>query len=201
MVNESSKWNWTTKIAIPVLAVALSVVTSWTTTSYTINSVLRDRTEQGRIIFENIGYRYFYSIFNLLDIEGRPRSKENDHEYITDYAAHLEILEDIQQDIQSLRTNPMYWEKEHSVFPFVQNDIIKEVIKDKRLGGYSNTMLHMCNLYIYSDWEDSAGDDLERDLVTFARKICCEVEFPLKVVPNCVEDPPKSKSQIGKKNS
>lgn len=199
MVNESPRWNWAAKIAIPVLAVALSMITSWTVTLYTTNSILRDRTEQGRIIFESIGYRYFYSLYDVILLFRRPKLKEDDHEYVTDHAAHLAVLEDIQQDIQWLRTNPMYWEDEHSVFPFIQNHLIKEVIKDERLG-YSYTTLHMCNLYMNSDWEKSADNQLERAVVAAARQICCEVEFPLDIVPDCVESPPPSKSQIGMKD-
>ena len=92
----------------------------------------------------------------------------------------------------------MYWGNEHSVFPFVQNDLIKEVIKDKRLV-YSNTTLHMCNLYMDSDWEQSTDNKLEKALVTFAEQICCNSGFPLDIVPDCVEE--TSKPQVGMRNS
>lgn len=183
MANESARWKWTTKIVIPVLAIVLSFVTSWLTTSYIIESALQDRTEQGRAVFANIGYRFFSAVIELSDPSTLRFSKEE-----ADIALYVAVLEDIQRDIRWLRTNPVYRDMgKYAVFPFAQNAITREVADKAQFNPNTEEdhgidirlLYHMCNLYTESYWSNMDSEEnvdgataTMKDVITFAERLC-----------------------------
>lgn len=186
MANESSRWDWTTKIGIPMLAIVLSFVTSWSTTSYTVESALQDRTEQGKIVYANIGYRYFSAVIELFDREAWEFRKGE-----ADVAFYVAVLEDMQRDIRWLRTNPAYGDiqGENAAFPFAQNAITREIADKVRFnanteddfGINEGLLFHMCNLYVGSYWSKRDNEEnvdgaiaIKKDVVTFAERLCGE---------------------------
>ena len=180
MANESARWKWTTNIGIPAFAIVLSFITSWSTTSYTVESALQDRTEQGKIVLANIGYRFFSTFIGLYDLkDGKFKKGE------ADIASYVAVLEDIQTDIRWLRTNPVYRDMGRDVvFPIVQNAIAREVAKKARfdpnteddLGIDKYLLSNMCDIYVDSYWSnvDSKNVDgaIEKDLIAFIKRLC-----------------------------
>ena len=171
MTDKSVKWYWITKIAIPIITVVLSVATSWSISLYTIKHVLRDETKQGQIVYEDIGYRYFFAIYDLYDKTTFTLKPVDDRETWDAYGA---ILDDILSDIRWLRTNPMYGRipEEFSTFPFVQNLLAKEKFTSQ--GGVINDGLLslMCDLYVSSRNWQSGRNKYKELTVVFAKRRC-----------------------------
>ena len=183
MANEPPKWNWKPQIIIPVLAIVLSVITSWSTTLYTTRGYFQDRAEQAEqvaAVFANVGYQYFATIINRYDLDTGEFKRG-----AAAQALYIEGIKDVQRQIRWLRTNSVYL---NSVFSFAQQALTAEVVGSESLVA----QLHMCNIYMGSQWgkrsASAVNEAVNKDVATFARRLCCERAeevFTTGTLPDC----------------
>lgn len=183
--SDSSKRNWTLQVVTPIVSVGLSIAASWWIASYTIERQLLDATEQGQAVFESVGLRYFAAFYGLYRQggDGEPFTfKEEDDPA---WGFYRGILDDIQEDLRWIRTNPVYGriQRESPLIPFAQNAIAREITANQSGNRPDATLAIMCGLFVSSDLLRSGEDEIKADslsslraeTVEFAVRLCRHV--------------------------
>lgn len=100
MTDESSRWS-RIAIIISIVAMVLSTITAWSVALFTAREALYDRSKQGEVVFQDIGYRYF----SIVSTYGKD-DLDSQTEYA--YRVYRALLKGVLEDIRWLRTNPTY---------------------------------------------------------------------------------------------
>ena len=184
---EFVKSDWIKKIVIPITTVLASGFFSWMIArdiaQDAANKVLQDELDQGRAVFENIGFRYFNALSYLYRANEDEKRLEpsEDPKILLGYQA---ILADIQEDIAWLRRNPIYGRLQKNSnlpnskwnFSLVQNYLAKEIVSQEAEATRETSKL-MCEIYIHSNTlQNSAIIDPERNIVTQSKRTCATLE-------------------------
>lgn len=153
---ETVKW-----FAGIVASVIAAVLTAWVTSTLT----LRSQSEEGHIVFNNIGIRYFAAVAASF-------SQETGLAIVGQRDAYVAILNDIREDIRWLRTNRFIARSDANLV-LVQNALAAE----QAVGGpgiSEVTLRLMCGTYVESKlWRPGTNEgEIERDLRELARRLC-----------------------------
>ena len=166
-----------------VAAIFVAAVTSYVTTKFTISSEL----DEGRALFNGIGYRYFALTSKLCDEYQSERISFDEA-----WAVYVSTLADIQADIRLLRTNPIYGEIQKTAANLVvaQNFLVAAPLNrvipcpEKSTEGSpaseprkeKDELLNtMCRLYIESDYTEEwrkPNPQLSQAIVQHAIESC-----------------------------
>ena len=145
-----------------VAAIVAAACTAYVTTKLTISSEL----DEGRALFDGVGYRYFALTSKLC---GEYKSERISFDEA--WAVYVRTLADIQADIRLLRTNPIYGEIQKTAANLVvaQNFLVAAPLNrvipcpEKSAEGSSvseprkekdDLLNTMCELYIESDYTE-----------------------------------------------
>lgn len=158
MTNDLSRRN-PTAVIVPITTIILSTIAAWAVALYVTKDALYDDTGRGEVIFQDIGYRYFYAI-GVYGAESLTRKQRR---------IYRELLTRILEDIRWLRTNPMYIRsvEQYELLPFVEFALIHEIQGTQSRGENWNfrTAPLMCHLFVDSGSSDSTENAVagERD--------------------------------------
>ena len=143
--------DWKSPKTTWVLTIASSLVVAAITGVVSTQLTLQGEIDDGRVLFENIGLRYFDA---LLLAHYRPDQQPGISPPLPDpskWQGYRSALIDVLEDIRSLRTNPLYIRVQGNTrdLVFVQNRIANEVSRTE-VGANSATLHFMCNVFVHS---------------------------------------------------
>lgn len=158
-------------VAAVVLSAVLSAVVSRITVQYTANQVRDNELAQGRAVFDDVGYRYFSAIFLLLPIDGDGQDSTDPEMQAAYLVAYRIVLADIEEDLQWLRTNPIYahaQEPARGSLAYLQNSLVQEIAL-QRDDPSPTTLRHMCDIYNSSErWKNTTiANDSNYSLIDY----------------------------------
>ena len=179
----SDKQKWVMYLIGTVITVVLSVGLSYvmaqktaeTTAQVTTSRLLEQQSEQGELVLNSIGYRYFSSVALAIDTNTGKFTESPVHAYQKTY---FETLKDILEDLRWIQKNPILIEKSQFIvdIPYLQIFLSLELSHkmDQPLG---NTVAIMCRSFVESEsWreplEKFKNDDKVAALLHDASVVC-----------------------------
>ena len=143
---------WTERIVNAVIAASVAVTTTLLTSQY--QRIVE--YDEGRAVSNLVGYRYFHALLNTTE------EKDTGDGSVIAFGAgnsgryFRTLLEDIQENIRLLLTNPVFVGDERNAvgLSLIQNSIAVELSLERK-GPQEGTMRTMCTFYLgpESAWE------------------------------------------------
>ena len=156
------------KVITFAISLIVAVFASWVTVKFTLQSKIKG----GEVVFNSIGLRYFDALV-LAYYENRNKQTGLPSNDPRVWKAYRKTLEDIQQDIRWLRTNPFYGDVQEDTqdLVFVQNRLVREVAKEDP-GANEITLNFMCRIFVESGRLPEPKDEVTRAIHDFAQENC-----------------------------
>ena len=125
-----------------VASIIVAAVVGWGSVQIALQNQLSD----GKAIFDNIALRYFEALFAVYNAPGEEPGLPTPNEQHWD--AYRATLGDLQEDIRSLRTNPLYdrIQGDTQDLAILQNRLVRET-HSKRNAADATTEALMCKLF------------------------------------------------------
>ena len=60
---------WITGLLVPLMIALLSAGASWQIAMITVRQTISREVLEGEAVFNNVGYRYFHAVYNMVDQE------------------------------------------------------------------------------------------------------------------------------------
>ena len=168
---------WKSPKTIWVLTIASSLVVAAITGFVSTKRTLQGRIDEGRVLFGNIGLRYFDALLLVHYEPGQQPGTSPPSPDPRRWQGYRSTLNDVLEDIRSLRTNPLYIRVQGNTrdLVFVQNRIASEVSMTG-VAANSATLHFMCNVFVHSgELKEVIGEDeVSRAIYDFAVTNCPE---------------------------